>query len=1168
MNISTREGAGENGMISREQDPCPPTFIPGMIVRFPVDIEDNPNDFRDFRIGRLEQIDEGASVVTIRALIYDLSEPDHSGEVMIKAIEHFFERSLNQIVRCRILQDSSFQSVDDSKVQGRVLSVCQEDIPTGVLLDYYVQVGRKVRRMSEASLLVGSTRQDPNPMSQALNYELQNPIWRTPRDRVVEAYSELRGSTFGIEDLVGSRVFLLAHQAEVIARVLSSPECRFMLADEVGLGKTIEASVILKALRRRDPGMSTLIIAPASLTHQWRNELSKKFWLDLPIVQPGSGRISIKDYPGIIISAEDLTDHTVYWEALRRQNWGLLIIDEAHHLRKNQTLYDRVCRLSEVAQGVLVLTATPIQRRAEEYLVLLRLLDPRRYQSESIASFRHLLEAQRPIRAAITLTQPLLDGDDVDGEELLEELEPLGSVLGDDAVLTDMLSKLADKEDSPRDAREIAQQIVAYVSTNYRIESRMIRNRRANLQITLPQRILDTSYSYAPSDEEQRTLDELNDYAQSYLTAVDTNPLGIEYVRALLHSAASSPQAFCTMLNWRAQSLRNTDRPTSDEHSLLSPSAPRQEIQRLQHLSAVAPAPANDRSEIDLLVRQAQRWRDSSAQLLSTLRLSSISQPAPDRIIQCLRAAYCAVEGRTDAKVLIFASWAQTATLLVDKLRSLLGRSAVEQFIAGMDDSDLQVAADRFQSEEDCCILVCDELGGEGRNFQIADCIIHADIPWTPAQVEQRIGRVDRLGRTEDVRSVPIFARGTVEHDLFRLWDEGLGLFTQSMSGMEIALESTQNQITEALARSVRQGLSDLFDSVHRQSAELRDEVEKERLYEKESRNKDLHRQFEMINERYRDGSLILKAVRQWTAIAGLSNFRMQGDTGDTMVYETRNFKLNAMRKARFLPPSMAESARRLGNKRTTQIVGTFNRDIAVRREDLVFFAPGDDPWTDAVITNALECDRGRCCAIGFHRKSANGGPFFELLYSFQINPHWLYEAQLDPIYLLHAQNYLPRPYLRLLIELDGGIIRQPDPRVDLINLPFNKVSPLTHLGERKVVSGRDGKSALTRFREQYPADVWADMLQSCEATAKQFIQEDVVEYASERADDAAREFAQRVAGWEAGLRWQSRNGGGVVVEHQALEEYRQATEALVRGIRHMVVRLESICFWSPIEED
>ncbi|MBX0329016.1 hypothetical protein K2Z83_15160, partial [Oscillochloris sp. ZM17-4] len=93
-------------MISREQQHLPSTLLPGMIVRFPVDIEDSPTDFREFRIGRIEQIDQGASSATIRALIYDLGEPDQTGDVTVKAAEHYLERPIDQIARCRVLQDS------------------------------------------------------------------------------------------------------------------------------------------------------------------------------------------------------------------------------------------------------------------------------------------------------------------------------------------------------------------------------------------------------------------------------------------------------------------------------------------------------------------------------------------------------------------------------------------------------------------------------------------------------------------------------------------------------------------------------------------------------------------------------------------------------------------------------------------------------------------------------------------------------------------------------------------------------------------------------------------------------------------------------------------------------------------------------------------------------
>lgn len=1140
-----------------------PTFLPGMIVRFPMDIEDDPSDFRDFRIGRIEEIDHEAAQATVRALIYDLVEAQDSREVGIVAAEQTFERPLEQLARCRILPDSDFQHIAASAIRGRVLAPCAEQLPEGRHLDYFVEVGGHTRRMSEADLLVGSTRQDPDPVAQALGYELQNPSWRAPRDHIVEAYGELRNATFGIEDLVGSRVFLMPHQAKVIMRALSSPECRFMLADEVGLGKTIEASVIFKALRRREPAMKALIVTPASLTHQWRNELNKKFWLSLPIISPGSGRICPDDHPGIIISAEDLAEHKVYWEALSRRRWDLLIVDEAHHLYKSPELYERICQLSEATERVLILTATPIQQRASEYLALLRVLDPRRYRGETEESFGQLLEAQRPIRTAITVARPLLGRKDVDVNELVEELEPLAEHLGEDGALTAMIDELRELEDDHEGGHEVARQIVAYVSANYRIESRVIRNRRKSGDVKLPQRTLDTGYSYEPSSLEEQTLGDLYDYAQEYLDATGSKPLAVEYVRLLLHAAASSPQALCDVLRWREEALIQGGRASGDAPALLRPAAPRQVEQRVRKVATAAPAPAGEAGRVAQLLRQAEYWQVQADGHLAGLKLAAMERPSPIRLGQCVRAVYKAVERRKEAKVLVFTGWTQTAVALTQRLRSILGHSAVERFTADMADQALQEAADRFQSSEECCVLVCDELGGEGRNFQIADFIIHVDIPWTPAQVEQRIGRVDRLGRTGDVLSAPIFARGSVEHDLFRLWDEGLGLFTSSMSGMEIALESTQEALMRALGQSVREGVARLLGPMHQQADDLREEVEKERLYESEGdvEDREWRVQFEEIIKKYRDGTVIRSAVHQWTSMAGLANFQIRGDT---MAYEARSFRLNAMRKARFLPPNMEEAARRLGNTRTTRIVGTFNRDVAVRREDLVFFAPGDDPWTDAVITNALECDRGRCCAVGFRAESAPGGSFFELLYSFQINPRPLYEAGLAPIYLLQAQSHLPRTHLRLLVALDGTLIRTEDPRWGLIKLPF-KASPLTHLGERKK-SGRDGMSALDRFRERYPPDIWSELVEQGVHAAQRYIQEDVVDYAAELAAEAEQAFRRRTAGWEAGLKWLGA-GGRVGRDDPALCEYRRATATLVEGLRSPICRLESLCFWDLLEE-
>lgn len=494
-------------------------------------------------------------------------------------------------------------------------------------------------------------------------------------------------------------------------------------------------------------------------------------------------------------------------------------------------------------------------------------------------------------------------------------------------------------------------------------------------------------------------------------------------------------------------------------------------------------------------------------------------------------------------------------------LTRLLGRDIAARFTADMDEEELQLAADSFQRDRSCCVLLCDELGGEGRNFQIAQQIIHIDLPWTPAQIEQRIGRVDRLGRKGEVRSLPIFARDTVEHDLFRLWDDALSLFTRSLSGLEIALEETQDQIVDALRASVREGLAKLHGPLLAQAAQLREEVERERYFEEDAINRRRREEFEAISKRYRDGEIVRKAVQSWTAVAGVSSYHMDGAE---MTYDARRFSLKAMENARFLPPNMQEAARRSGRQRTTQIRGTFSREVAVRREDLVFFAPGDDPWTDAVIANALECDRGRCCAIGFTPQPGATAPFFDLLYTMQIDPRPLYEAGLDPIYLLQALGYLACPHKRILVDASSGrVLDRSDKRWRIAEKPFDKALS-THLGRRGSERG-NGPALLPQFQAAYPADIWADIVSGAVTAAEQFLDDDLIDYSAELADEAAAELRLRANGWEAGLRWHAGYGLDSAAERAELAAFRQASDLLVAGIRAPIRRLESICFYSPI---
>src|SRR5260370_23079252 len=149
----------------------------------------------------------------------------------------------------------------------------------------------------------------------------------------------------------------------------------------------------------------------------------------------------------------------------------------------------------------------------------------------------------------------------------------------------------------------------------------------------------------------------------------------------------------------------------------------------------------------------------------------------------------------------------------------------VARFAAQVDMERLQAEGVAFQSSDRCRILLCDELGGEGRNFQIASQIIHIDLPWTPAQLEQRIGRVDRFGREGTVLSIVSFAQNWPEHELLRIWQGAYHLFTQSMSGLEIALETIQNRLLDAICESSREGIANLVDAMVDEAEKLRQAV-------------------------------------------------------------------------------------------------------------------------------------------------------------------------------------------------------------------------------------------------------------------------------------------------------------------------------------------------------
>jgi ATP-dependent helicase HepA len=1114
----------------------------GMFVRVPTQAElhQNTTDFRDYRIGCLIEQDNMADTMRIALWEHQLNSAPE--EVIVTVV-----RSL--VRRCRILPNTPCYH-RPSQQNGIILYACDDAVRIGEFTYYYVSINGAIERFPEHEVRVASHRQDVDPVDQLEHYEFHNPTYRYHRDRLVQSYIQLNNATTGLEELVNTRVLLLAHQAEVITRALGDENCRYILADEVGLGKTIEACVILKGLLQRYGNFKTLVITPSALMHQWFNELNGKFWIRL---MSWRKLISLVGQPfdahGLIVSHEELESDSGLWSFLQAQKWGLLIVDEAHHVARHPILYDRIHSLSRILQRVLILSATPIQHRSAEYLSILRLMYPQRYDALSESAFSQIIAHQKVLYDVVETVRGSLDPAYFDTGEFADLMKPLREPLDGDTFFIDQLNRISNQP-SDHSSLEHARHLVTYLSENYRVESRVIRNRRASLrQHLLPERHLDTQYAYNPSEVEYDTFNDLTLYVQAILSTKSEG--AISFSQALIHSASSSPEALLNLIDLRLEAMDQSELPL-DVH-LLYPTSPRQEIDRLRKLVRCLPQQSDERRLLENLRRRAEGWREQVQSEVE--RFIADYGPSPHRLAQVLRAVQHLLSADTDTKVIIFTSWQATLIQLRNYLFRYVGRDKVAQFHVDIEPSDLQDDVDRFQSDSRCRIMLCDELGGEGRNFQIAAAIIHVDLPWSPTQIEQRIGRIDRLGRQGVVVSILPYAKQQLEEDMFNLMQQSFHVFTQSMSGLEIVVEEVQEKIRHAFAADPFEGLRRVLPQMQMYAEQMRREIELERIFEESAINQELRREIADISNAYQDGNALRESICAWGTQIGMNN--RYDPESQVVMFDPQRFNFASMANAKLVDfPNMEDALERSGRKRQLVVRGSFNRLIAVKREDLVFFAPNGDLWTNVILNNALESERGRCSAVELRTMKVNSEwRVFDFLFTIRIDPRPLYAAKLPYIHLYKARGVLANPTYRLCISIDGQMIGRNHPVNQAILEAKSHAG--THLGKRS-------NGNITAFKAEYPIDEWEPLILEVSTRAWKDVKQ--VFQLDEEAEILRNRLVQQRNATQAVRQWLIAQRAPLDDDNNEMME--KVTLALVNGLLHPLIRLESICFWKVVPDN
>lgn len=510
------------------------------------------------------------------------------------------------------------------------------------------------------------------------------------RYRALQAQARIRQSE--VRGFLGGRVDLIPHQFFILREVSSRQIPRVLLADEVGLGKTIEACLILQRLLVTGRTRRALILVPESLTHQWFVELLRRFnlWFSIydedrcvAVEQSDPGQNPFLAAQLVLCSVGFLARDEKRAEQAVAAGWDLVIVDEAHHLawtpEQFSPEYSLVERLSVRSPGLLLLTATPTQLGPEGHFARLRLLDPDRY---------------------------------ADFATFAKEAERFGTIAG-------IAEKIVEKKNlSPRD-----------------------RTALANIFNRDPARLA----------QHLAGLEEGRPGAREALlkTLLDQHGTG----RVVFRNTRAAMTGF-----------------------------PRRKL---------CPAPLND-PNLALHARIAREMQAEEKGEEASLRYSFKEDPRIDWLANFLKR-------NRDEKVLLICKSPRKVIAIDAALQEKMSAKS-GLFHEGLPLVQRDRNAAWFAEPEGAQLLICSEIGSEGRNFQFAHHLVLFDLPLNPGLLEQRIGRLDRIGQKETIRVHVPYLTGSGEEVVLDWYHRGLDAFETSLHGGNDYQERFKDRLLELVA--------------------------------------------------------------------------------------------------------------------------------------------------------------------------------------------------------------------------------------------------------------------------------------------------------------------------------------------------------------------------------
>ena len=745
-------------------------------------------------------------------------------------------------------------------------------------LDNFIQLNRPTERLFNNQV-------DPDKW-----FELR---YQTLQHQNILAHSDLYG-------LTGCRTSLIPHQLYIAHEVANRYAPRVLLADEVGLGKTIEAGLILHHQLLTGRARRILIVVPESLVHQWLVEMLRRFNLHFRIFDEDrcfaatdeelSENLFLTEQLALC-SVEFLTQNPEIFQQARNGDWDLLVVDEAHHLawspEQVSDEYQMVEQLASHTRGVLLLTATPEQLGKESHFARLRLLDPDRFPD-----FAQFLEEEKHYKPVAQTVEDLVN--DKPLTEADQQLIHSTFNEGDNQSLLDQLQTAGKDTAAGAEARS---ELVEHLLDRHGTGRVLFRNTRAAVK-GFPQRTVHPAP--LPLPEIYRA--QLNEY----------HPVGHDDLRMRI-----SPEL---------------------------------------------------------------------------LYLNSGSKPGWTQLDPRVGWLAATLEKLNPSKVLVIAASRDTVLDLAEHLKMHTGIHAAV-FHEGLSIVERDRAAAFFADEvSGSQVLLCSEIGSEGRNFQFAHHLVLFDLPLNPDLLEQRIGRLDRIGQGDNIQIHVPYLEDSAQAVLFHWYNEGLNAFNQTCPAGHSVFVQLEPQLIDVIQHP-ENGLDSLIKTTSELHQKLTTELHdgRDRLLEYNSCRKNIADSLKLQAEEHDEKNQLAEFM---------------SNVFDCLAIDSEIHSENCL-----IIRSTDEMVNQLPGLPDDGLTITFDRQTALSFEDAQYLT-----WEHPLVRTAMEMitssEMGNTAMTAISKTHIKSGSILlECVYSLEV----------PPITSLQSDRYLPPTSIRVLIDEQGN---------------------------------------------------------------------------------------------------------------------------------------------------